>query len=199
LADAARTAGLEVRGVMGYEGHVVGNPDRAWRAEQVAASMALLRTAHDAVGGDVTSAGGTGTYDLHDWAGEVQAGSYLLMDTAYARLGLPFRQALFVDATVISVARGHAVADAGLKAFGMDHGEPTVEGYDLFFTSDEHATFTWPDEAHGRPGVGDRIRMLPAHVDPTVAYHERLWVIDATDPDGGGEVVDAWPVDLRNW
>src|SRR5258706_3005001 len=28
LADAARAAGLEVRGVMGYEGHVVGNPDR---------------------------------------------------------------------------------------------------------------------------------------------------------------------------
>jgi hypothetical protein len=41
--------------------------------------------------------------------------------------------------------------------------------------------------------------MRPAHVDPTVAYHERLWVVDTTDPDGGGEVVDAWPVDLRNW
>jgi D-serine deaminase-like pyridoxal phosphate-dependent protein len=199
LADDARAAGLEVRGVMGYEGHVVGNPDRTWRIEQVEVSMALLRAAHDDVGGDVTSAGGTGTYDLHQWVREVQAGSYLLMDTAYARLGLPFQQALFVQATVISASAGHAVADAGLKAFGMDHGEPTVEGCDVFFTSDEHVTFTWSEGHTGPPHVGDRVRLLPAHVDPTVAYHERMWVIDAGDPEGGGEVVDAWPVDLRNW
>jgi D-serine deaminase-like pyridoxal phosphate-dependent protein len=198
LAEAARAAGLEVRGVMGYEGHVVGNPDRAWRTAQVAASMSRLRAAHAEVGGEITSAGGTGTYDLHDWVGEVQAGSYLLMDTHYARLGLPFRQAVFVEATVISASDGHAVADGGLKAFGMDHGEPTVEGYSTFITSDEHTTFTWDAPAR-RPGVGERVRMRPGHVDPTVAYHERIWVVDATDPDGGGQVVDAWPVDLRNW
>src|SRR5262249_25919398 len=87
--DPARGEGLEVRGVMGYEGHVVGNPDRDWRREQLAVSMGLLRRAHELVGGDVISAGGTGTYDLHDWATEVQAGSYLLMDTAYSGLGLP--------------------------------------------------------------------------------------------------------------
>ena len=89
LADMARAGGLDVRGVMGYEGHVVGNPDRAWRIEQVANSVDLLRVAHAAVGGDVTSMGGTGTYDLHDWASEVQAGSYLLMDTHYARSRAP--------------------------------------------------------------------------------------------------------------
>jgi D-serine deaminase-like pyridoxal phosphate-dependent protein len=159
--------------------------------------MALLRAAHDDVGGDVTSAGGTGTYDLHDWVAEVQAGSYLLMDTAYARLALPFEQAVFVAATVISVSPRHAVGDAGLKSFGMDHGEPSIDGYDVFFTSDEHVTFTWADG--DGPAVGDRLTMRPAHVDPTVAYHERIWVVDTRDPDGGGEVVDAWPVDLRNW
>jgi D-serine deaminase-like pyridoxal phosphate-dependent protein len=198
LAEAARATGLEVRGVMGYEGHVVGNPDRAWRAEQVARSMSLLRAAHAEVGGDETSAGGTGTYDLHDWVAEVQAGSYLLMDTHYARLVLPFRQALFVEATVVSASDRHAVADAGLKAFGMDHGDPTVEGFTTFFASDEHTTFV-SDGAGRLPRAGQRVRMLPGHVDPTVAYHERLHVVDATDPDGGGEVVDVWPVDLRNW
>jgi D-serine deaminase-like pyridoxal phosphate-dependent protein len=206
LAEAARTAGLEVRGVMGYEGHVVGNPDRAWRAEQVAASMSILRTAHADVGGDVTSAGGTGTYDLHDWVGEVQAGSYLLMDTHYARLELPFRQALFVEATVVSTSDRHAVADAGLKAFGMDHGDPSVDGFRTFFTSDEHTTFvsdehptSVSDDSGRLPRVGQRVRMRPGHVDPTVAYHERLHVVDASDPDGGGDVVDVWPIDLRNW
>ena len=104
----------------------------------------------------VTSAGGTGTYDLHDWAGEVQAGSYLLMDTAYARLGLPFHQALSVEATVLSVNDDHyAVADAGLKAFGMDHGDPTMVDHDVFFCSDEHVTFTWAD---GAPSDGRATR-----------------------------------------
>ena len=43
----------------------------------------VLATAHADVGGDIVSAGGTGTYDM--FAGttvnEVQAGSYLLMDS----------------------------------------------------------------------------------------------------------------------
>lgn len=191
LADRARGAGLEVRGVMGYEGHVVGTPDRDRRAAELATAMDLLRRAHADVGG-IVSAGGTGTYDLHDWADEVQAGSYLLMDTHYERLGLPFEQALFVEATVISAnTDGCAIADAGLKSFGMDHGEPTVVGHEMFFSSDEHATFF---TAADHPlDVGDRVRMIPGHVDPTVAYHERMWVVR------DDEVVDEWPIDLRNW
>jgi D-serine deaminase-like pyridoxal phosphate-dependent protein len=77
LADLARSKGLEVRGVMGYEGHVVGLPDRAERIEKVGESMALLVRAAELVGADegVISAGGTGTYDLNTWATEIQAGS----------------------------------------------------------------------------------------------------------------------------
>jgi D-serine deaminase-like pyridoxal phosphate-dependent protein len=191
LADAARAAGLEVRGVMGYEGHIVGDPDRARRVEALALSMDLLRAAHEAVGGGIVSSGGTGTYDLHDWADEVQAGSYVLLDTHYGRLGLPFEQAAFVDAQVVSTnADGYAIADAGLKCFGMDHGDPTVIGHRLFFLSDEHATFLWEDR---RPVVGERVRLVPGHIDPTVAYHERAWVTS------GDEVVDTWLIDLRNW
>ena len=192
LADAARAEGIEVRGVMGYEGHVVGNPDRGWRTEQVEASMELLRAAHGDVGGDVVSAGGTGTADLHTWATEVQAGSYLLMDTAYATLDLPFGQALTVEGSVLSVSDDHyAVADCGLKSYSTDHGEPAVVGHEVFFSSDEHVTFVWKDG--NRPRVGDRMVIHPSHVDPTVACHERMWVAR------GDDVVDSWPVDLRNW
>ena len=192
LADRARAVGLDVRGVMGYEGHVVGNPNRDWRKERVDECMAQLRRAHDDVGGDVTSAGGTGTYDLHTWASEVQAGSYLLMDTHYGQLGLPFRQAVYVDAQVVSVNNEHfAVADCGLKSYGMDHGEPTLIGRTMFFSSDEHATFVWEDRE--RPSVGDRVRVMPGHIDPTVAYHERMYITE------GDSVVDTWAVDLRNW
>src|SRR6516164_8837882 len=189
LAERARAAGLEVRGVMGYEGHIVGLEDRATRETMLAESMALLLRAGEEVGGDVISAGGTGTYDNNTWATEIQAGSYVLMDTAYAKLGLPFVHALSVLATVISVSKDWAVADCGLKALGMDHGNPSVEGSEVWFCSDEHLTFV-----PGSPlRVGDRINVLPAHIDPTVAYHEHLHVVD------GDDVVERWDVDLRGW
>ena len=54
--------------------------------------MERLRLAHAAVGGDVVSAGGTGTYRCNSFATEIQAGSYAVMDTAYAKHGLPFEQ-----------------------------------------------------------------------------------------------------------
>ena len=98
IADHARAAGLDVRGVMGYEGHVVGLTDRAERITKTEQSMAQLLAAHELVGGDVVSGGGTGTYDINSWVTEMQAGSYALMDTAYGALGLPFLRALHVVA-----------------------------------------------------------------------------------------------------
>jgi D-serine deaminase-like pyridoxal phosphate-dependent protein len=187
LADLARHHGLEVRGVMGYEGHVVGLVDAAERAERCEAAMQLLLSAHADVGGELMSAGGTGTYALNTWASEIQAGSYALMDTAYGRLGLPFEQAAFVLATVISSSPGWSVGDAGLKAFGMDHGNPELAEGKVLFCSDEHVTVTPP-----RP-VGDRLWLAPAHIDPTMAYHERLYLFS------GDDVVDIWPIDLRGW
>jgi D-serine deaminase-like pyridoxal phosphate-dependent protein len=192
LADRARAQGLAVRGVMGYEGHLMREPGET-KAERVEASMATLLAAHEAVGGDVISAGGTGTYDCNRWATEIQAGSYCLMDTEYLPHAPAFRSALSLWTTVISVhPQGWGVLDAGLKALGMDHGNPTVlDAGDCWFVSDEHITFGTKAE---RPvAVGDRVRVLPAHVDPTVALHERMLVVE------GDEVVDVWDVDLRGW
>jgi D-serine deaminase-like pyridoxal phosphate-dependent protein len=207
LAERARGLDLEVRGVMGYEGHVVGVADRRSREEGCAVSMEKLALAHHDVGGEVVSAGGTGTYDCNQIATEIQAGSYALMDTACWALGLPFVQALSVLASVISVSEKFAVANAGLKSIGMDHGNPTLPGARVLFCSDEHTTWmaglgdadpvTMPIpeawQTHGTPRVGDRIHMVPAHVDPTLAYHERVYVVD------GEDVLEEWPIDLRGW
>ena len=192
LADRARAAGLAVRGVMGYEGHLMMVADRSDRAAAVAVSMTKLLAAHADVGGDVVSAGGTGTFDLHAATGvtEVQAGSYALMDTHYGSQGLPFEQALLVVGTVISVADDWAVADVGLKSLGMDHGNPSVNAGSVWFCSDEHVTFA-PNEPGLR--VGDRVEIVPAHVDPTMAMHEAVWLVRAD------EVIDRWPIDLRHW
>jgi D-serine deaminase-like pyridoxal phosphate-dependent protein len=37
------------------------------------------------------------------------------------------------------------------------------------------------------------VRVWPAHIDPTVALHERLQLVL------GEDVVDTWAVDLRGW
>ena len=189
FADRARSAGLTVRGVMGYEGHIVGLEDRATarcpagRVDGPADARRRGRRWRGDLGG------GTGTYDLNSWATEIQAGSYALMDTAYGKLDLPFAQALTILSTVISVSASWAVADCGLKALGMDHGNPSIEGAEVWFCSDEHVVFAPASPLR----VGDRISVLPAYVDPTVAYHESLYLVD------GDEVVERWDVDLRGW
>src|SRR5690606_9263265 len=82
LADLARSRGMAVRGVMGYEGHLMREPGDT-KADLVERSMAVLLEAHGEVGGDVVSGGGTGTWDVNTWVTELQAGSYCLMDTEY--------------------------------------------------------------------------------------------------------------------
>ena len=194
LADAARSLGLIVRGVMGYEGHLMMLTDRQKKQDKVHEAMTLLAHAHNDVGGDIMSAGGTGTYDM--FAGtavnEVQAGSYALMDTQYAELKHPFSQSLWILGTVISVNASWVVIDVGLKSLGMDHGNPTVDGFSVWFCSDEHTTIA-PNEGTPKPKVGDRIRVTPAHVDPTMAMHSHAYVLD------NDTVIDEWAIDLRGW
>ena len=195
IADLARANGLEVRGVMGYEGHLMVMDDHEVQRAKVAEAVDRLLVAHAAVGGEIISAGGTGTYHLHDRVTEVQAGSFALMDTYYGTIGSPFVQACFVIGTVVSANAKFAVADVGLKAMGMDHGNPMLEtfdgqGADVWFLSDEHITFV-PHE--GVASVGDRIRVVPAHIDPTMALHDTAWLVS------GHEVVDRWSIGLRGW
>ena len=83
-------------------------------------------------------------------------------------------------------------ATPGLKAFGMDHGNPSIEGASVWFCSDEHTTFA-AEEGGKLPHVGDRVLLVPAHCDPTVAYHERLHLVSSE------QVLESWPVDLRGW
>ncbi len=198
LADSARRSGLGVRGVMGYEGHLMMVMDETEQTARVENAMATLLAAHDRVGGELVSAGGTGTHRVNRWANEIQAGSYALMDSAYSTHPHGFRQAITLLGTVLHVnrAKGYAVADVGLKANGMDHGNPVMPDYAVRFLSDEHITFGTADQADSPlplPNVGDRVRVVPAHCDPTVAYHDTFRLVR------GDEVIDRWDIDLRGW
>ncbi len=194
LADLARSLGIEVRGVMGYEGHLMMIADKQERRDKVHEAMQILADASLRVGGDIVSAGGTGTFDMYDGTvvNEVQTGSYALMDTYYSQLGLPFHQAMWVLGTVISVSPEWAVVDVGLKALGMDHGDPSIDQHKVWFCSDEHITFS-PSDRVSFPSIGDQIRVTPGHIDPTMSMHSTAFVID------GDAVIDQWPIDLRGW
>jgi D-serine deaminase-like pyridoxal phosphate-dependent protein len=147
---------------------------------------------------EIVSAGGTGTYDITgriDGITEVQAGSYVLMDTAYAKLNLPFEHAFWVLGTVISRPNpGLCVTDSGHKACTEDHGNPDVagvEGANLLFLSDEHASIVLPPDSP--IAIGDRIRLAPSHIDPTINLHDAFYVLD------GEKVIDVWPIAARGY
>jgi D-serine deaminase-like pyridoxal phosphate-dependent protein len=200
---AAATPGVALRGLMGYEGHLVALADRAEREARARAAMeALVATARllRAAGlpCDVVSAGGTGTYDISgriEGITEIQAGSYVLMDSDYGRLDVPFEQAFWVLGTVISRPDPRrCVADCGHKAVTKDHGLPTVRGVAgavVTALNDEHATVALPAESAMQ--VGDRIYLRPSHTDPTINLHDVLYAIE------GDRVVDVWPIAARGY
>src|SRR3954451_625132 len=123
----------------------------------------------------IVGGGGTGTFALEAASGvytEIQAGSYAFMDADYARNEAPppFRQSLFVLATVMSRSLpGVAVVDAGHKAVAIDSGLPLVHGRPglrYAGASDEHGKLLVEDGA--TPALGEKLRLVPGHCDPTV-------------------------------
>jgi D-serine deaminase-like pyridoxal phosphate-dependent protein len=188
---------------MGYEGHVQPIRDRDARAahagaatSSLAATADLLRRNGLACG--IVSAGGSGTFDLTGRAAgitEVQAGSYALMDSDYGAVGLPFEQAFWVLGTVVSrPVPGRCVADCGHKSATRDHGVPTIAGIDgaaVTAFNDEHAVIAIPAASPVR--IGDRVRLVPSHTDPTVNLHDAFYVIE------DDRVVDVWPIAARGY
>ncbi|MQA93816.1 MAG: DSD1 family PLP-dependent enzyme [Streptosporangiales bacterium] len=193
--------GLTFRGLQGYEGHavLVDDPDR--RRELTAKAAAALagerdRLAAEGIGCDLVTGGGTGTYDLAAENGvlqEVQAGSYVLMDAAYGRPGMarPFENALFCAARVISrTSPERGVLNAGLKELSGEFGPPLSAASRVTVTrlSDEHSIVEFAESAPQR--MGDVVPLIPAHVDPTINLHDRLYAWD-------GHRMAAWPVEGR--
>ena len=77
-------------------------------------------------------------------------------------------------ATVVHANAKFAVADCGLKALSLDHGNPDVENAAVWFCSDEHVTFAPRTPVR----VGERVLVVPSHVDPSIALHECMYLAD---------------------
>ena len=168
---------------MGYEGHTVMVPDYEERKLKTQASLKKLVATKDVVEAAgipayVMSSGGTGTYDItgrYPRITELQAGSYITMDTKYRDvMEVDFECALYVISQVISTPRpGVAIIDAGLKTMTSEFGLPFVsrpEGWRVTSLSEEHGKLEWD----GGPALhsGNRVELLPSHGCTTINLHD---------------------------
>lgn len=196
-------------GLQAYQGSAQHQRTVAERRALVGVANAVIARTLDALRAQglacaIVGGAGTGTFELEAAAGlltEVQAGSYVFMDADYARNldaeGRPvstFRHALFVLATVMSAPHpGRAVLDAGSKALSVDSGLPTVwDRPDIRYGnfSDEHGHLDVASET-ARPTLGEKLRLVPGHCDPTVDLHD--WFVGVRE----GRVESVWPVAAR--
>ena len=202
LALAERVAklpGLQLRGVMGYEGHCALEPDRGTRTANVRVAMERLLAVVDALQSagfpvEIVSAGGTGTFDLtgrHPGVTELQAGSYVFMDSSRTDLVLDFETGLTVLATVASRHRTTVVLDCGKKTVGVDFKPPRIvgEAVRVRYVSEEHTVFDVDPDCGLE--LGQRVELLPSYCPTTINLHDVYYVVQ------DGVVIDIWPVLAR--
>ena len=211
--DLARRIGdsrhLRFAGLQAYHGsaqHLRGWDERqkaiAGAVEKAAMTRDLLRS--NGIVCDTITGAGTGTFEFEAGSGvytELQCGSYIFMDADYGRNfdwdGNPtaaFEHSLFVWATVMSRPNDErAIVDAGLKALAFDSGPPTV-------WDEPAATYERASDEHGRLALGgatnrlrlgDKVRLVPGHCDPTVNLYD--WYVGIR----GDRVESVWPITAR--
>jgi D-serine deaminase-like pyridoxal phosphate-dependent protein len=205
----AETPHLAFAGLQAYHGsaqHLRGWEERRQaiaQATEKAGRTRDLLTRHGIDCPTVTGAG-TGTFEFETASGvytELQCGSYIFMDADYGRNldrdGAPtkaFEPSLFVWATVMSrPTQDRAIVDAGLKALAFDSGPPLV-------CDEPAATYERASDEHGRLAIsgatnrlniGDKVRLIPGHCDPTVNLYD--WYVCVR----GNRVEQLWPITAR--
>jgi len=203
----ASSPDLRFAGLQAYQGaaqHVRKVEDR--RAAIEGAVDAVKRTLDGLRAANIAcpkvTGAGTGTYLFEAGSAvydELQPGSYIFMDADYARndwteSGIPrFEHSLFVWTTVMSrPSRERVIVDAGLKASSIDSGMPRIAAggpAEYVKASDEHGVI----QVNGAPGyaVGDKIKLIPGHCDPTVNLYDDYVCIRK------GRVEALWPITAR--
>ncbi len=197
LAKLLVEAGIDYRGIMGYEGHMYGQPEADARAELIHTALASVNQhvealAEAGLAPKIVSTSGTASVLLASktpGVTELQAGTYVFNDLHNEEFipGL-FQNALTLLMTVISVKERYAVGDAGAKSLTNEFGPPmSVDGtVKVARLSEEHCTLTGEGISRLRPG--ERIEVVPSHGDTTLNQHDVYYV------RRGDEVIDTWPI-----
>lgn len=207
--QVASLPGLRFAGLQAYHGSAQHLRTVEQRQQAIAGAVdkaSRTRAMIEALGIAVPkiTGAGTGTFELEGASGvysELQAGSYIFLDADYARnqaasgsTFAEFEHSLFILATVMSrPVPERAVCDVGHKASSSDSGYPSVpdiEGATYVGASDEHGVIRL-DRPEVALAIGDKVRLIPGHCDPTVNLHD--WFVGMRD----GRVETLWPVSGR--
>lgn len=197
-------SGIEFKGLMGYEGHAVMIENFEERKKVVEKAMKLLIDTKNLVESEgikveVVSAGGTGTYNItgkYEGVTEVQAGSYVFMDTTYRKVVKEFDNSLTVLTTVISKpTKQRLIVDAGLKAMPKEEHrnilpEAKIDGLELYALAEEHGYLRVGEKAKDVK-IGDKIEFIVAHCCTTVNLHDNYYIVK------DDKVVDTWKIEGR--
>ena len=199
---AHQAAGIALRGLFGYEGHAVMIVDREKREETGRASNVFLMEAVRAVEEKgipvpIVTAAGTGTFDIasrHPGITEIEAGSFVFMDTTYGQLDIPFKQAISVLSTVLSrPTDDDVVLDVGMKGVSAERSYPVVRengALEIRRLSEAHAGGTLV-RADFDPRPGDKLHLIPSHCCTTVNLYDEMVVLR------NGKVDAVWPTLAR--
>ena len=199
--EAAVLGGVELVGVMGWEGHLVAIGDRGEKEtlihqalDRLVGTKQLLEAA--GIPCPIVSCSGTGTFQIslgHPGVTEVQAGGAILMDEFYRDdcgvLGLDDALTL-VTAVVGRPTPERAIVDAGRKMLNVEIAMPRVvgrPGVEFERMSAEHGQLRVGPEAEPL-AIGDRLEVVPGYADLTVFLHDRFYGFR------GGRLVEILPI-----
>ena len=202
------TPGLHFAGLQAYQGAAQHIRNYDERRSAIDSATILVRQTVDLFADkglkcEIIGGAGTGTYPFEANSGiynELQAGSYIFMDVDYAKNKNQdgtnfnkFEHSLFVLTTIISrPSETRAVVDAGLKAHSTDSGLPLIHGAnDIRYlgASDEHGVLELQGSSP-KLRVGDKLRLIPGHCDPTVNLYD--WYVGIRNE----RVEEIWPIAL---
>jgi D-serine deaminase-like pyridoxal phosphate-dependent protein len=200
--ELSRIKGLQLQGIMAYEGqfyHIANKAERYAEAKLVAKKVVDTARAIRRTGLNIqtVSCGSTPTaaaVAVVPGVTEIQPGNYVFYDEMQVKLNSTKREncALHVLATVISAAEGHRVVlDAGIKAFSYDYARfprPLgLRGSQPVGISEEHLVLQLRRNGQ-RPRIGQKLEFIPYHACTTVNMYDWLYVVR------NGETLSTWPV-----
>lgn len=180
-----RVDGIELVGIMGYEGHLLQVEDQVEKQEKIAEAMQTLVGCRDmlldeSLNCDIVSVGGTGSYQISSTCPgitELQAGGGIFADPMYRnKCGLQgLDYSLSILATIVSrPTKERAILDAGRKTHNPDHHVPLVKGQpgaEVVRVSAEHCELRLNGEAQDLK-IGDKVELIPGYADFTTVLHD---------------------------
>jgi D-serine deaminase-like pyridoxal phosphate-dependent protein len=195
---------IEFQGFMAYSGnaaHTHGWEARRTRSANdlagVRETIGLARRAGLPV--NIVSGGSTGTYNIDHDNGltELEAGSYVFMDTAYFEIGSKSGDATYSDfqgsLTVLTTVDaklhpGLVTTDYGNKAMVRPtdkvKGMPWIE---VGTQGAEYGALKWKD-GDGDLKLGQRVEIYCSNLDMSTNCYDRYYIAK------GDQIVDVWPI-----